>query len=166
MIHMPSRKIWRSYLSNRTCIIYCSNTQYTYDDDFGTLSRIPGLFYFISLQKNKFRSILFLSDRDRQNYRERERARGWRVEGVGGWVGRGMWIGVMVGQGWELGVFWCRWKVTCRRSPVNYPHKGQWRGALMFSLMCARINGWVNNGEVSYLRRHRAHYDVIVMNKD
>ena len=41
--------------------------------------------------------------------------------------------------------------------------KGQWRGALMFSLICARINGWVNNGEAGYLRRHRAHYDVIVM---
>ena len=49
------------------------------------------------------------------------------------------------------------------RSPVNSPHKGQWRGALMFSLICARINGWVNNGEAGDLRRHRAHYDVIVM---
>ena len=48
------------------------------------------------------------------------------------------------------------------RSPVNSPHKGQWRGALMFSLICARINGWVNNGETGDLRRHRAHYDVIV----
>ena len=46
------------------------------------------------------------------------------------------------------------------RSPVNFPHKGQWRGALMFSLICARINGWVNTGD---LRRHRAHYDVIVI---
>ena len=27
-------------------------------------------------------------------------------------------------------------------SPVNSPHKGQWRGALMFSLISARINGW------------------------
>ena len=27
--------------------------------------------------------------------------------------------------------------------PVNSPHKGQWRGALMFSLICTRINGWV-----------------------
>ena len=26
------------------------------------------------------------------------------------------------------------------RSPVNSPHKGQWRGALMFSLICAWIN--------------------------
>ena len=49
------------------------------------------------------------------------------------------------------------------RSPVNSPHKGQWRGTLMFSLICARINGWVNNGEAGDLRRHRAHYDVIVM---
>ena len=45
------------------------------------------------------------------------------------------------------------------------PHKGQWRGALMFSLICARINGWVNNGEVGDLRRHDAHYDVMVMNE-
>ena len=37
------------------------------------------------------------------------------------------------------------------------------RRALMFSLICARINGWVNNGEAGDLRRHRAHYDVIVM---
>ena len=49
------------------------------------------------------------------------------------------------------------------RSPVNSSNKGQWRGALMFSLICARINGWVNNDEAGYLRRHRAHYDVIIM---
>ena len=49
------------------------------------------------------------------------------------------------------------------RSPVNSPHKGQWRGALMFSLICTRINGWVNNGEAGDLRRHRTHYDVIEM---
>ena len=49
------------------------------------------------------------------------------------------------------------------RSPVNSQHKGQWRGALMFSLICALINGWINNGETGDWRRHRAHYDVIVM---
>ena len=48
------------------------------------------------------------------------------------------------------------------RSPVNSPYKGQWHGALMFSLICAWINGWVNNREASDLRRHRAHYDVNV----
>ena len=42
------------------------------------------------------------------------------------------------------------------RSPVNSPHKGQWRGVLMFSLMCAWINSWVNNREAGDLRRHRA----------
>ena len=49
------------------------------------------------------------------------------------------------------------------RSPGNYPHKGQWRGALMFSLICTWINVWVNNCEAGDLRRRRAHYDVIAM---
>ena len=31
------------------------------------------------------------------------------------------------------------------RWPVNSPHKGQWRGALMFTLICAWTNCWVNN---------------------
>ena len=49
------------------------------------------------------------------------------------------------------------------RSPVNFPHKGQWRGALMLSVIYAWINGWVNTGEAGDLRRHHAHCDVIVM---
>ena len=49
------------------------------------------------------------------------------------------------------------------RSPMNSPHKGQWRGALMFSLICVCINGWVNNCQAGDLRRYRAHYDVTVM---
>ena len=49
------------------------------------------------------------------------------------------------------------------RSPVNSPHKGQWRGALIFSLICVRINGWVNNRDAGDLRRHHSHYDVTVM---
>ena len=50
--------------------------------------------------------------------------------------------------------------------PRNWPlvrHKGQWRGAFMFSLIWAWINSWVNNGEAGTLRRHRAHCDVTVM---
>ena len=39
------------------------------------------------------------------------------------------------------------------------PHKGQWRGALMFSLICA----WINNREAGDLRRHLAHSDVILL---
>ena len=49
------------------------------------------------------------------------------------------------------------------RSSVNCPHKGQWRGALMFSLICVWINGWVNYREAGDLRRYRVHYDVIVI---
>ena len=41
--------------------------------------------------------------------------------------------------------------------------RGQWRGALVFSLICAWINGWINNGEAGDLRLHLAHYDVTVM---
>ena len=48
-------------------------------------------------------------------------------------------------------------------SPVNSPHKGQWRGALAFSFIYAGINGWINNREAGDLRSHSAHYDVIVM---
>ena len=51
------------------------------------------------------------------------------------------------------------------RSPVNSPHKGQWRGGLMFSLIYARTNGWVNNRNASHLRRHHAHYNVTVMHE-
>ena len=49
------------------------------------------------------------------------------------------------------------------RSPVNFPRKGQWRGALIFSLICAWINGWVNSHEAGDVKRHRGHYDVTVI---
>ena len=49
------------------------------------------------------------------------------------------------------------------RIPVNSPHKGQWHGALMFSLICVWINASVNNQDTGDLRCHCAHYDVIVM---
>ena len=53
-----------------------------------------------------------------------------------------------------------KWK---HLGPLNSPHKGQWRGALIFSLICVWINGWVNNRKAGDLRRYGAHYDVIVM---
>ena len=49
------------------------------------------------------------------------------------------------------------------RSPVNFPYKGQWRAALMFSLVCASMNNWINNREAGDLRRNRAQYDVTPM---
>ena len=45
------------------------------------------------------------------------------------------------------------------RSPVNSLHQGQWRGALMFSLICA----WIYNREAGDLRRRRVHCDATVM---
>ena len=41
--------------------------------------------------------------------------------------------------------------------------KVQWRGALIFPLICSWIHVCANNGEAGDLRHHRAHYDVIVM---
>ena len=49
------------------------------------------------------------------------------------------------------------------RSPVDSPHKGQWRGAWMFSVIWVWTNGWANNRDAGDLRRHRAHYDVTVI---
>ena len=51
------------------------------------------------------------------------------------------------------------------RWPVDSPHKGQWRGVWMFSLICAWTNDWGNNRDTGDLRRHRAYYDVTVMSR-
>ena len=68
------------------------------------------------------------------------------------------------GQYWQLHEDIIKWKYFLRyrpfvrgihQSPVNSPHKGQWRGALMFSLVCAWTNDWVNNRDADDLRRHR-----------
>ena len=55
--------------------------------------------------------------------------------------------------------------VTAGNSPVTveFPSHRQWHGALMFSLIYAWTNGWVNNQDAGDLRRHRAHYDITVM---
>ena len=50
------------------------------------------------------------------------------------------------------------------RSAVNFPHESQWRGALMFALICAWINGCANNRRAGDLRRNRPHYDVPAYN--
>ena len=61
-----------------------------------------------------------------------------------------------------------KWPIVrgIHRSPMNSLHKGQWRGALMFSLICVWINDCVNNREAGDLRCYRAHYDVIVMSME
>ena len=50
-------------------------------------------------------------------------------------------------------------------TPTPHPHPPTKDndGALVFSLICAWIIGWVNNREAGDLRRHRTDYDVTVM---
>ena len=55
--------------------------------------------------------------------------------------------------------------LLCGEFTGNSPYKGQWRTALIFSLICAWINGWVNDREAGESRRHRDRYDVIVMHR-
>ena len=61
--------------------------------------------------------------------------------------------------------FPCYWPFVrgIHRWPMISPHRGQWHGGLMFSLICGWINGWVNNREAGDLRCHRAHYEVNLM---
>ena len=64
---------------------------------------------------------------------------------------------------WEH--FQCYWPFVrgIQQSAVDFPQKGQWRRALMFSLICAWTNSWANNRDAGDLRWHRSHYDVTVM---
>ena len=48
------------------------------------------------------------------------------------------------------------------RSPVDSPHKVQWRGTLTFSLICAWTNSWANNRDPCALIRHGAHHDATI----
>ena len=57
---------------------------------------------------------------------------------------------------------YCPFVRGIHRSPVDSPHKGQWRGALMFSLICTWTNSWANNGDAGDFRRHRVHYNNTV----
>ena len=49
------------------------------------------------------------------------------------------------------------------RSPLNSPRKGQWRGALILSLIWAWTNDRVNKRDAGDFIRQRAHYDIGVM---
>ena len=75
---------------------------------------------------------------------------------------------------WKKSITWWRHQmeafsallaICAENSPVTgeFPAQSQWHKALMFSLICVSINGWVNNGEAGDLRRNRAHYSVTVI---
>ena len=65
----------------------------------------------------------------------------------------------------QMEIFPCYWPFVrgTHRSPVDSPHKGQWRGPLVFFFICAWTNGWANNRDAGDLRLHGAHYVVTVM---
>ena len=63
----------------------------------------------------------------------------------------------------QMETFFALLALCAGNSPVNSPHKDQWRGALMLTLICAWRNCWVNNCKAGDFRHHRAHYDVTVM---
>ena len=50
---------------------------------------------------------------------------------------RALWLIVLLVYG-----PWINYLPCGQWSPANSPHKGQWRGTLMFSLIGVRINGW------------------------
>ena len=58
--------------------------------------------------------------------------------------------------------FPCHWPFVRggHRSPVDSPHKGQWRRALVSSLMCIWKNAWASSRDAGDLRRHGAHCNV------
>ena len=70
---------------------------------------------------------------------------------------------------WHMVTKWKIFRVTGEgNSTINgeFPYKSQWRGAFVFSLICAWIKGWISNRDAGDLRRHHAHYDVTVMRKN
>ena len=86
------------------------------------------------------------------------------------WLGRQCTFGVKIARvnAWwrhQMETFSALLAICAGNSPVpvNSSYKGQWRGALMFSLICIWIKVWVNNSEAGDLRCHRGHYDVNVM---
>ena len=70
---------------------------------------------------------------------------------------------LMTSSNWKMFPHYWPFARGIHWSSVNSPHKGQSRGPLLLSLICAWINAWVNNRVAGDLRRHCAHYDVTVM---
>ena len=66
---------------------------------------------------------------------------------------------------WKHFPRYCPFVRGIHRSPVDSPHKDQWRRALMFSLICTWTNNWANNQDSGDFRRHRTHYDATVMDE-
>ena len=124
-----------------------------------------------------FNSLLRLTSRNRQRLASRVLREGWLVDSTH--------KGSLIPKGFQcLDVIMShdgkrlrhddvtKWKHFPRywpfvwgvhRWPVNSPHKGQWRGTLMLSLISAWTNGWLNNRDAGDLRRQCDHYDITIV---
>ena len=56
-----------------------------------------------------------------------------------------------------------RWIPLSKWSPMDSSHKSQWRGALIFSFVCAWPNGSANHRDAGDLRCDSAHYCVTLI---
>ena len=72
-------------------------------------------------------------------------------------------ISAMASQITGVSIIYWSFVKGIHRSPADSPHKDQWRGALLLSLIWVLTNAWANNRDAGDLRRHRAHYDVTVV---
>ena len=61
---------------------------------------------------------------------------------------------------WYIMPGWYDYAIYHSHSVVYYDG---WRGALMFSLICAWTHVWADHRDAGNLRRHRAHYDVTAL---
>ena len=66
-------------------------------------------------------------------------------------------------QNWNIFLHYWPFVREIHWSPLKSPHKGQWCGALMLSLICAWINGWINNHDAGDLICHHSHFYATVV---
>ena len=71
---------------------------------------------------------------------------------------------ILIPSWWRhpMGIFFALLALCAGNSPVTGEFPSQRPVAQSFDV-CTLTNGWVSNCEAGDLRRHRAHYDVIVM---
>ena len=126
------------------------------------------------------RSIVTTSGCRHDSLRRMKTSWYWSIFGITGYLwGESLVIPLTNGQWSEaLIVAWISAWTKCWRNSMMTSSNGNifrvtgrlWgnspvTGALMFSLICAWINAWVNNREAGDSKRYCVHYDVTVMSR-
>ena len=76
----------------------------------------------------------------------------------------------MIWRRYEMETFFALLALCAGNSPVigEFPHEGQWRGALTFSSIYAWINSWVNTreaGDLSLVMKYPGIYRLLLMSQ-